>query len=226
MKKTTFSNILKLRNLNNLNNFEIVFEKDQTRIILAIIIFLVVILLFRKKLYYLIEQIIVISIIFLLFLVVSKNLVISVIGSIFIFLLINVTINYTNKIEQFQNPAIGAESLSDEKLTESPVTKLDATKLDATKLDAAKNIKNLIKDLSNKPLSKEDTMPTNDNLPNLGLPIPEYSDDITPTPARKAQEETYKLIDTIKTLKDTIETFGPVLSEGKKIMSLFENMKI
>ena len=222
MKKINFSNILKI---NNLNNFEITFEKDQTRIILAIIILLVVILLFRKRLYYLIEQIIVISIIFLLFLIVTKNLIISIIGSILIFLLINVTINYTNKIEKFQNPIIPKQESTGGASTGGASIGGASTEGASTAL-SAQNIKNLIKDLSNKPLSKEDTKPTNNNEPNLGLPLPKYSDDITPTPFRKAQEETYQLIDTIKTLKDTIETFAPVLSEGKKIMSLFENMKI
>ena len=227
MKKINFSNIFKI---SNLNNFEIIFKKDQQRIILAIIIILVIILLFRKNLYYLIEQITVIAIIFLLFLVVTKNLVVSIIASIFVFLLINMTINYTNKMEQFQNPIIPNKE-SDEGASTGGASTGGAstggapTGGAATAL-SAQNIKELISGLSKKPLSIEDTKPTNDNKPNLGLPLPKYSDDIKPTPFRKAQEETYQLIDTIKTLKDTIETFGPVLSEGKKIMSLFENMKI
>ena len=226
MKKINFSNILKISNLKNLNNFEIIFEKDQQRIILAIIIILVIILLFRKNLYYLIEQITVIAIIFLLFLVVTKNLVVSIIGSIFVFLLINMTINYTNKMEHFQNPIIPKQESTGGASTGGASTGGASTGGASTVALSAQNIKELISDLSNKPLSTEDTKPTNDNKPNLGLPLPKYSDDNIPTPVRKAQEETYKLIDTIKTLKDTIETFGPVLSEGKKIMSLFENMKI
>ena len=220
MKKINFSNIFKI---SNLNNFEIIFKKDQQRIILAIIIILVIILLFRKNLYYLIEQITVIAIIFLLFLVVTKNLVVSIIASIFVFLLINMTINYTNKMEQFQNPIIPNKE-SDEGASTGGASTGGAstggapTGGAATAL-SAQNIKELISGLSKKPLSIEDTKPTNDNKPNLGLPLPKYSDDIKPTPFRKAQEETYQLIDTIK-------TFGPVLSEGKKIMSLFENMKI
>ena len=242
MKKINFSNIFKI---SNLNNFEIIFKKDQQRIILAIIIILVIILLFRKNLYYLIEQITVIAIIFLLFLVVTKNLVVSIIASIFVFLLINMTINYTNKMEQFQNPIIPNKE-SDEGASTGGASTGGASTGGASTGGAstggastggaptggaatalsAQNIKELISGLSKKPLSIEDTKPTNDNKPNLGLPLPKYSDDIKPTPFRKAQEETYQLIDTIKTLKDTIETFGPVLSEGKKIMSLFENMKI
>jgi energy-coupling factor transporter transmembrane protein EcfT len=206
MKKINFSNILKI------DNFEIFFNKDQKKIMLAIIIILIVILLFRKNLYYLIERIIVISIIFLIILVVTKNLLASIIGSILIFLLINMTMNYKNKVEQFQNPII--PNSEKETKTESEKDKQKAS---------AENMKKIVSELSNKPLPVEDTVPTNNTL---GAPLSKYSDDSPMTPVRKAQIESFELIDSIKMLKDTIETFGPVLSEGKKIMSLFENMKI
>jgi hypothetical protein len=39
-------------------------------------------------------------------------------------------------------------------------------------------------------------------------------------------KETYELMNTVNALKDTISTLAPVLQEGKKIMSMFENLKI
>jgi hypothetical protein len=45
-------------------------------------------------------------------------------------------------------------------------------------------------------------------------------------PRAKSQKELYELVDTIKTLQETITTLGPVLSEGRKIMDMFENFKI
>lgn len=194
MKKINFSNILKI---NKIDNFEVVFNKDQQRIILAVIIVLLIILLFRKKIYYLIEKTIILGILFLLILVITKNLMVSIIGSILLFLIINIAMDYTQKTEQLekfdnQSPSMG-------------------------------NLMDAVKQLKNSPSTVEDFK---EKDTSLGPVLEKYSDDKVPTPVRKAQMETFELIDTIKILKDTIETFSPVLAEGKKIMSLFENMKL
>jgi len=209
MKKINFSNLLKV---NKLSNFEVVFAKDQQRIIIAVIIVLLIILLFRQKIYYLIEKIIIIGILFLLILVITKNLMISIIGAIILFLIINIAMSYTKKVEQFKlerfdNPG------SDEK------------KEHMSSSSSADGLAQVMKQLQNSPSSIEDFKETSkdDKLTPI---LEKYSDDNIPTPVRKAQMETFQLIDTIKVLKDTLETFTPVLAEGKKIMSLFESMKI
>lgn len=42
---------------------------------------------------------------------------------------------------------------------------------------------------------------------------------------KSAQENTYALIDTVKQLKETLETFGPTIKEGKKVMKMLKMIK-
>lgn len=45
------------------------------------------------------------------------------------------------------------------------------------------------------------------------------------TPAQ-AQRATYQLVNTVQQLKETMENLGPVLKEGKNVMSMFEKMDL
>jgi len=45
------------------------------------------------------------------------------------------------------------------------------------------------------------------------------------TPAQ-AQRATYQLVDTVQQLKETMTNLGPILKEGKQVMSMFENMNL
>ena len=60
----------------------------------------------------------------------------------------------------------------------------------------------------------------------LGIDTDKYSDDKKPNALKQAQKEAYQLIDTVNALKDTVNTLAPVLSEGKKLMDIFQNLKI
>ena len=71
-------------------------------------------------------------------------------------------------------------------------------------------------------LNEEDLKETNP----LNIDLEKYSDDKTPNALKIAQKETYELINTVNALKDTITTLAPVLEEGKKLMNMFENIKI
>ncbi len=51
-------------------------------------------------------------------------------------------------------------------------------------------------------------------------------DEIKVDPLKKAQKETYELIDTIGILKETVQSLNPVLSEGKKVMDLFKGLNM
>jgi energy-coupling factor transporter transmembrane protein EcfT len=42
----------------------------------------------------------------------------------------------------------------------------------------------------------------------------------------EAQRETFRLIDTVKQLDDTIKALGPTLSQGKQIMNMFDKIKL
>ena len=60
----------------------------------------------------------------------------------------------------------------------------------------------------------------------LNIDTQKYSNDKVPNALKEAQKETYALIDTVNTLKSTIETLTPVLKEGKKLMDMFENIRV
>ena len=65
-------------------------------------------------------------------------------------------------------------------------------------------------------------------LPNalLFLPVVLLASDKKPNALKVAQKETYELINTVNALKDTLTTLSPVLLEGKKLMGIFENLKL
>ena len=71
---------------------------------------------------------------------------------------------------------------------------------------------------------KEDD--TTENEP-VGIDTTEMlHDEVKPDPLKKAQKETYELIDTIGILKETVQSLNPVLSEGKKVMDLFKGLNM
>lgn len=73
------------------------------------------------------------------------------------------------------------------------------------------------------PLSEDDVV---DNEP-MGIDtFAMKHDEVKPDPLKKAQKETYELIDTINILKETVQTLNPVLSEGKKVMDLFKGLNM
>ena len=88
---------------------------------------------------------------------------------------------------------------------------------------AAEGLQDLLKQLDGgieiKKSDKEETKKLNVN-PN------DYKDEDKPDPMRKAQKETYELINMVDSLKTTMESLAPVLSQGKEIMNMFENFKL
>jgi hypothetical protein len=195
---------------NNLNSYNLKLENEQSRIILAVIIILVIVLLFRKSLYSIFERIIIFAILFLLFLVLTKNLIITTVGSILIFLLINFNIKYTKMIENFQSAT--EEPAIDFGIFQEPNVKKSSDGIQEllTKINGGIELKEE---------DKKETSP-------LNIDSKQYSDDNKPNALKAAQKEAYELIDTVSALKDTITTLAPVLAEGKKLMSIFENLKI
>jgi hypothetical protein len=61
---------------------------------------------------------------------------------------------------------------------------------------------------------------------NIDFRNTKYSEEPTKYSFAKAQKETYELMNTMKTLQDTIKTMSPLLTEGHKVMSMFDNFKI
>lgn len=188
----------------------------QIRVLLIIVIILVSILLFKKKLNTFIEKIIVFSILFLLFLIISKNLVVTFIGTCIIFLLFNMLMQYNNTIEKFQD--------LDKESTKIDLNILNDKKEDDNLKESKEGLAKLLKQMNGGiKLTENDLKETNDPIK---VDIKKYSDDNTPNALKIAQKETYELMNTVSALKDTITTLAPVLQEGKKLMSMFENIKL
>jgi len=207
---------MKKNNNFKLNYYNLNMESKDIRLLLIIIIILVIILTFRKILGIILEKFIVFSILFLLFLCLSKNIFITLIGSSFLFLFINLIMNYRNTIEKFEdikNDVFKPEDMVINKnIFETPEVK-----------DAAKGLTDLIKKMNGGIELKEDDVK---ETGVININTDKYKDENPNNPLKKAQMETYQLIDTVNTLKDTITTLAPVLSEGKKLIDIFHNLKL
>lgn len=205
-------------NENQLDYFNLELNNKQTRILLILVIILVIILLFRKSLNSIIEKTIVFSILFLLFLIISKNLVVTFIGSCIIFLLVNLIINYRNTIENFEDLKVDAKyDVNAEPSFDKNVFEKD----DVTK--STDNIQELLKKINGGIELKDDDLKETDVL---NIDTTKYSDDKKPNHLKQAQKETYELMNTVNALKDTITMLAPVLQEGKQLMGIFENLKL
>ena len=236
-----------MKNKKTLDGFNIDLNNKQIRILLTIIIILVVVLLFRKKFNTTIEKIIVFSILFLLFLIISRNLIITFFGSCLIFLLVNLIIQYRNTIENFEDLNDKSDKNLDDTNLSSSMDLLKSSDGLKSILEKSKEIKSgepeFDINLFNSPdftksadgiqsllkkvnggisLTEHDTKESD----KLGVDTTKYSDDNKHNSLKQAQKEAYELIDSVNALKDTITTLAPVLQEGKKLMNIFENLKI
>lgn len=201
---------------NILNYFNLNIDNKEIRILLAIIVILVLILIFRKLIGIVIEKILVFLIVFLLFICLSKNLLITIICSIIIFLFLNLIMNYKNTIEKFED--IKKEESKPENIAfDKNIFETNDVK------KASDGLKELLKKMNGGiELKDEDLKETG----IININTDKYKDDKIPNPLKQAQKETYELIDTVNTLKDTITTLAPVLKEGKKLIDIFHNLKI
>jgi hypothetical protein len=207
---------MKKNNNFKLNYYNLNMESKDIRLLLIIIIILVIILTFRKILGIIFEKFIVFSILFLLFLCLSKNIFITLISSSFLFLFINLIMNYRNTIEKFED--IKNEAFKPEDMV------INKNIFETTEVkDAAKGLTDLINKMNGGIELKEDDLK---ETGVINIDTDKYKDENTNSPLKKAQMETYQLIDTVNTLKDTITTLAPVLSEGKKLIDIFHNLKL
>jgi hypothetical protein len=238
----------------NIDYFNIELQNNEIRVFLTIVIILVIILLFRKKFSNFIERIIVFTIIFLLFLVITKNLIITFIGTCLIFLLVNLIIKYRDTIEKFEDLKVEPIA-NDGKLLDTDIFKESSGGIQKILSDitggldkrvdpstittepefdknifendvfkkSSEGIQELLKQVNGGIELKDDDLTETDIL---NIDVGKYNNDKKPNALKDAQKETYELINTVNALKDTISTLAPVLKEGKKLMSIFENLKI
>ncbi len=234
-----------------LNYYNVKLTTEQIRIMIVTVIILVITLIFRKQFHNIVERIIVFAILFLLFLIISKNIIVTIIGSAIVFLLVNLIINTRNTIEKFDNLTASVSSSTES--SSGSTTSSDADKIkeviqnlgnipDMNSLmssqpaiganilsnpefkKSAEGIQDFLKQVNGGiELKDEDLEETKDKL---NINVSSYADDKKSNHLKAAQKEAYELINTVKALQDTIGTLSPVLQEGKKLMGLFENLKL
>ncbi len=107
---------------------------------------------------------------------------------------------------------------SNKNIEEEPVTELETEDMDRNQADV--EIKKMAEKFQGGIKLKEDDMKETPEL-NIDFRNTKYSEDKM-SPQKKAQVETYELMNSIKNLESTIKGLSPVLNEGKKIMDMFE----
>jgi len=224
----------------DMNKYNMNLSDVHKSILYGLIIFLLIVLLFRNKYNILVEKTLLFILLFLLILNITKNILVTLITSILLFLIFNLFINLNqkkysqNQIESFDNKEKIKKKLENKK--EELKNKLDSSKLlenitekmknlegNDNMEKAAQGLQDLLKQLDGgieiKKSDKEETAKLNVNPDD-------YKDEDKPDPMKKAQQETYELINMVDSLKTTMESLSPVLSQGKEIMNMFENFKL
>ncbi len=211
----------------NINYYNIELTKLNKRYLIGLIIVLVLILLFIKNYDTTYERIVIFMTIFILILIISKNLIISIVLGIILFLMINLLMNSRIALERFQNENEKDSEKESEKKTKKEHDDEPAFDKNIFESETFKNstdgIQELLKKVNGGIELKEDDLKETDKL---GVNVEKYSDDKKHNALKQAQKEAYELIDTVNALKDTVNTLSPVLSEGKKLMDMFQNLKI
>lgn len=228
----------------DMSKFNMQFKTNSLLIIVLIISIFVLLILFKNKLNINIytEKVLVFFILYLLCLIISKNMVYSLVGAILLFLIINLMINNKNFVENFENEndndndenkeSFDNDDDDNDENKEKEEFSNDNTKefineLEAIMTPESKKASNNIKDLLKQ--ANGGIKLTDDDVKEskvLGINTDELSNDKKPNALRDAQKETYELINTVNTLKDTLMTLSPVLTEGKKLMNMFESVKL
>jgi len=220
----------------NVQQFNMDLKPKTKNTLFFIIILALIILLFRKSYGIHLERVLLIIILFCLLLALTKNWLFSLIGTVILFLLFNLMhvmqMKNNNSIENFDNSkSEDLEAKKEElkaKLGDSDILKQITQKMSDYENDpniqkAAGGIQELMKKLDGGiELKESDTKETG----KMDVPTEEFQDEKKNYPLKKAQQEVYELVNTIDTLKNTMETLAPVLSQGKELMNMFENFKL
>jgi Ca2+/Na+ antiporter len=232
-----------------LENYDTHFSLCTQKWFLIIVVILTLLLIIKKSNHFqninnlTVERLLLFFILLLLLFILTRNTIYTLIGTIILFFLFNILIMYSNKINQinleqknyiesFDNQKAEAEEKDGKKeLTHEELNtylnsidkNIESYQNDKDVKKAASGLQELLKKLNGGiELKKEDL---NETKP-LGIDTNQFKNEKKNNALQKAQQETYQLIDSVSALKDTIATLSPVLSQGKEIMSLFENLKL
>ena len=247
-KVLIYNKMVKTKKSLDMSKFNMQFKTNSLLVIVLIISIFVLLILFKNKLNINIytEKVLVFFILYLLCLIISKNIVYSLVGAILLFLIINLMINNKNFVENFENENNNDDDNDENKESfdndddnddndenkekeefSNDNTKEFINELEAIMTPESKKASNNIKDLLKQ--ANGGIKLTDDDVKEskaLGINTDELSNDKKPNALRDAQKETYELINTVNTLKDTLMTLSPVLTEGKKLMNMFESVKL
>lgn len=232
-----------------LENYDTHFSLCTQKWFLIIVVILTLLLIIKKSNRFqninnlTVERLLLFFILLLLLFILTRNVIYTLIGTVVLFVLFNILIMYSNKINQInleqKNYIESFDNQKDEKeenkekkeLTHEELNtylnsidkNIESYQNDKDVKKAANGLQELLKKLNGGiELKKEDL---NETKP-LGINTTQFKDEKKNNALQKAQQETYQLIDSVSALKDTITTLSPVLSQGKEIMSLFENLKL
>ena len=230
-----------------LENYDTHFSLCTQKWFLIIVVILTLLLIIKKSNRFqninnlTVERLLLFFILLLLLFILTRNTIYTLIGTIVLFILFNILIIYSNQINQinleqknyiesFDNQKAeseeGKKELTHEELN-TYLTNIDKNiesyQNDKDVKKAASGLQELLKKLNGGIELKKDDL--NETKP-LGIDTTQFKDEKKNNALQKAQQETYQLIDSVSALKDTITTLSPVLSQGKEIMSLFENLKL
>lgn len=213
--------MVRSKKINSTQTFHMKMDNTHIYSSVLLIIFFMMLVLFKEKigLSNLFEKIFIFISLYLLVLLITKNYLHALIGAILLFLIVNLMINNKNYIESFENPP-DTKSISD---LAGGLSQILNDKEGGQ--DSLKNLQELLKKVNGGIELKDDDKVETPAL-GVGDTVEKYSNDKIPNALKDAQKETYALIDTVSSLTDTLKTLSPVLSEGKKIMSMFESLKL
>ena len=153
-----------------------------------------------------------------------KNVIFILLLLVAFFMLLRLLYHYKQSVEKFENKMPDAPMPAPPSATPPILPNFDLSAFQSKDFkDSSNSIKEFVKTINGGIQLKEDDLK---ETPPVNVDIKKYSDDNIPNPLKQAQKETHELINTVNALKDTLTTLAPVLSEGKKLMNMFENLKV
>ncbi len=225
--------------MNFVSSKNMVLTKKEYTFSFVLIFILILLESFVTKPFSFLSNLIKFILIFVLMILIFKNMKKAILYTfliyIFYFLFSYLIIYYvlkakvTENFEDGSSPE-GSENNSDDK-KDALRAELDALlkKLEAQSKSGDSNIDTTNLQKHTDKLKGKIELNENDVTPNEPQGIDTSAmkfDEEKPDPLKKAQMETYALIDTIGILKETVQSLNPVLSEGKKVMDLFQGLNM
>ncbi len=220
-------------------------------ILLIAVIFIAFV--FRKLIEEWVESILLFVLLFTLTLLITKNVLYSAIIGFILYFIFKSLMNSFRKVEKFANSSKNNQKKEDKEDDEEEVVekknindkkkkseKFENGKLEKTNLNIEESpiTKNEVMDLDQAAKAMEKFgdllnggIKLNDDDKNETGPLDidfkssKYNKE-GKSALQQAQIETYQLMDTVKNLEDTIKSLSPVLTEGKKVMDMFNTFKM